>query len=43
MEYLSVGYGYANSYTENSTMSDFRIYTTCLSANDVKELYNMGY
>jgi hypothetical protein len=39
MAYLSVGYGYSSSYTENSQMSDFRIYATALSADDVKELY----
>ena len=39
MAYLSVGYGYGSSYTENSNMSDFRIYATALSASDVKSLY----
>ena len=40
MAYLSVGYGYGSRYIEDSSMSDFRIYTTALSADDVKSLYN---
>lgn len=41
LDYLSIGHGYTNtSYLENSYMSDFRLYCTALSANDVLELYN---
>lgn len=42
MAYLSIGYGYGSQYTENSDMSDFRIYATALSAEDVKDLYELG-
>jgi hypothetical protein len=37
--YLS-GWDGSTSYTWDGNISDFRIYATALSANDVKELYN---
>lgn len=42
MAYLSIGYGCSSRYTENSNMSDFRVYATALSADDVKDLYELG-
>jgi len=41
LTYVSVGHGFSSSsYLEDSHISDFRIYVTALSENDVKDLYN---
>lgn len=41
LSHLSVGIGYDNSgYWSHASMSDFRIYSTDLSEEDVKALYN---
>lgn len=45
LSHLSVGIGFDNSgssYLSHASMSDFRLYTTALSAEDVKVLYNVS-
>ena len=39
---ISTGESGYSSYFMNGKISDVRMYATCLSANDVAELYNMG-
>ena len=40
LEYLSLGNGYKSNYREDGYLSDFRLYATALSQEDVQELYN---